>query len=133
MVSADVRYGLEEPQTRYVADLALRPGDMVWLFACLPGDVWIAARVPWNDNLWLILAANGIQPADCPVDVGPVRRGLLERSTSQVTRSVDSNRRTLLKNDFPLKRNISLLKGAHDRRTRFDGSHNRAFAAKVTR
>ena len=67
--SADVRYGLEEPQTRYVADLALRPGDMVWLFACLPGDVWIAARVAWHENLWTILAANGIQPADCPVDV----------------------------------------------------------------
>ena len=74
--SADVRYGLEEPQTRYVADLALRPGDMVWLFACLPGDVWIAARVPWTDNLWLVLAANGIQPADCPVDVWVGSAGL---------------------------------------------------------
>lgn len=74
--SADVRYGLEEPQTRYVADLALRPGDMVWLFACLPGDVWIAARVPWTDNLWLVLAANGIQPADCPVDVWVGAAGL---------------------------------------------------------
>lgn len=74
--SADVRYGMEEPQTRYVADLALRPGDMVWLFACLPGDVWIAARVPWTDNLWLVLAANGIQPADCPVDVWAGSAGL---------------------------------------------------------
>lgn len=74
--SADVRYGLEEPQTRYVAELALRPGDMVWLFACLPGDVWIAARVPWTDNLWLVLAANGIQPADCPVDVWAGAAGL---------------------------------------------------------
>ena len=40
--------GSENLETRYVADLALRPGDMVWLFACLPGDVWIAARVPWE-------------------------------------------------------------------------------------
>lgn len=74
--SADVRYGLEEPQTRYVAELALRLGDMVWLFACLPGDVWIAACVPWTDNLWLVLAANGIQPADCPVDVWAGSAGL---------------------------------------------------------
>ena len=35
--------------TRYVADLAAS-SDMVWLFACLPGDVWIAARVPWDDR-----------------------------------------------------------------------------------
>ena len=74
--SADVRYGLEEPQTRYVAELALRPGDMVWLFACLPGDVWIAARVLWYEHLWAILAANGIQPADCPVDVWAGAAGL---------------------------------------------------------
>jgi hypothetical protein len=64
-----VRYGLGRPTTAFVRELELAPGkDDVLLFARLPGDAWISIRVQWHEALWSVLAANGLQPADMPVD-----------------------------------------------------------------
>ena len=66
--------------------------------------------MPWNDNLWLILAANGIQPADSPGRrAGLVRRGLLEVNVSPDPLGGLRSRRTRPRTISAETKNIPLL------------------------
>lgn len=67
--SDDVRYGRHGPETRYVAELEPKAGEMIWIFIHLPGDGRIGAQVEWQEGLWTIMASHGIQAADCPFEV----------------------------------------------------------------
>lgn len=73
--SSDVRYGRSGPETRYVAELAPKVDETIWIFVHIPGDGRIAAQVEWQEGLWTLMASHGIQPADCPFEVwnGPPR------------------------------------------------------------
>jgi hypothetical protein len=73
--SDNVRYGRAWPEKLFVAELDLRPGDKIWIFVHFPGDGRLTAQVEWHEGLWTLMASNGIQPADCPIDVwaGPPR------------------------------------------------------------
>lgn len=67
--SDNVRYGREGPETRFVAELGLQPGDSVWIFVKVQGEHRVAVQIRWDDLAWPSMAMYGIQPADCPPDV----------------------------------------------------------------
>ena len=123
-----MRYGLEEPQTRYVADLACVPATWCgFSLACL-----VTSGSPLACRGTITCGSSSRPTAFSPriarLTCGLVRQGLLERSVSPDPLGGLRSRRARPKR-FPLKKHFTSGKVPHDRRTRFDSSHNRAIAA----